>query len=98
MPVGVGLQHRLSPLIFHLILVNLPGLQPRDKQLENAGIAQTLHGVAPAVPKVKISHYADTHGAGSPNGKINALHPVDGHGVGSHFFINLIVNPRFEFL
>ena len=50
-----------------------------------------------AVPQVKVSHYAHSHGTGGPHGKQHALYPVYGHGMGSQLFINLIVHACVKF-
>ena len=98
--IGIRLQHGLPVPRLDLILVDIPLLEARNKQLENAGVvpAHLPHLMAPPIPLVEIANHADPHGAGRPHGKIHALHPVNGHGMRAHFLIYIVVNARSEFL
>ena len=54
--------------------------------------------MASAVPEVKISYHADSHGTRGPYGKIHTLHTVYCHGMSTHFLIDVIENSRFKLL
>ena len=79
-------------MILDFILVKRSGLKPRHKQFKDAGIAQALHLVASAIPHIKVTDYADAHGARCPHGKINAFYTVNRHGMRAHLAVYIVIN------
>ena len=75
--IGIRLQERRAVVVLDFIFIEGTCRNPRNKQLEYAGIPESAHLVAPSVPEVEIAHDADAHGIWCPDGKADAFGPSD---------------------
>ena len=96
--VRIGFQVGQAALRLDLILINLSGLNSRDKELENSGSILTVHLMAASVPVVEISDHADAHGVRRPHGKVRSIRAVHSHRVRSQLLIDIVADACVKLL
>ncbi len=90
--IGIRFQKSQSAPGLYLEFVKTALLHLGDEQFKDTAVPKTAHLMGTSVPAVEISHHADPHGIGRPDGKIGSLLSLQGTGMGSQFFVNGVMD------
>ena len=88
--IRIDLQERLLVVTLDFILIEAARGEVRDKQLEHAGIAESLHHMATAVPEVEITDDGNTLCIRCPYGECDTIDAVDADRMCAHLLIDVI--------
>ena len=88
--IRIDLQERLLVVTLDLILIEAARGEVRDEQLEYAGIAETLHHMAAAIPEVEVADDRNTLCVRCPYGERDTIDAVDPDRMCPHLLIDVI--------
>src|SRR5580692_3200653 len=85
---GVAFQHNIAETVADLVFVVGVFTDPWNEYFPDACFNASSHRIGPAIPAVKIPHYADPLSIRRPNGKAHARMSIDLPQVSSELFVD----------